>query len=155
MVGGKSKGTAVTVGSGVNLSQLYNATGNMGKIFVGGTAATVVAAGGYVQGGGHSALSPLYGLASDNCLGKVVICLCIFRPISGLTQISGFNVVVANGSLVTANEAVNPDRKSLINQSSGCLATILLSSSILGSPGWRCWFMGRYCQCHIPDVPDV
>jgi len=70
MVGRKSKGTAVTVGSGVNLSQMYNATGAKGKIFVGGTAPTVVAAGGYVQGGGHSALGPLYGLASDNCLGK-------------------------------------------------------------------------------------
>jgi FAD/FMN-containing dehydrogenase len=75
MVGGKNKGTAVTVGSGVNLSQLYNATAAKDKIFVGGLAVTVVAAGGYVQGGGHSALSPLYGLASDNCLSKFVVCI--------------------------------------------------------------------------------
>jgi FAD/FMN-containing dehydrogenase len=70
IVGGKSKGTVVTVGSGVSLSQLYTATGNQGKIYVGGLAATVAVAGGYVQGAGHSALSPLFGLASDNCLGE-------------------------------------------------------------------------------------
>jgi FAD binding domain len=69
-VGGKSKGTAVTVGSGVNLNHLYNATAAKGKIFVGGVAATVVAVGGYVQGRGHSALGPLFGMAADNCLGK-------------------------------------------------------------------------------------
>jgi FAD/FMN-containing dehydrogenase len=72
MIGGKSKGTVVTVGSGVTLSQLYNVTGARGKIFVGGTAPTVVAAGGYVQGGGHSTLGPLLGMASDNCLGEDV-----------------------------------------------------------------------------------
>jgi hypothetical protein len=65
-------GTAVTVGSGVTLTQLYAATGAKGKIMVGGTAATVVAAGGYVQGAGHSALGPMLGLAADNCLGELL-----------------------------------------------------------------------------------
>jgi hypothetical protein len=37
-------------------------------MFVGGTAATVSPAGGYIQGAGHSAFSPLYGLAADNVL---------------------------------------------------------------------------------------
>ena len=37
-------------------------------MYVGGTAATVSPAGGYIQGAGHSALSPLYGLAADNVL---------------------------------------------------------------------------------------
>jgi FAD/FMN-containing dehydrogenase len=69
MVGVKDQGSAVTVGSGVGLHTLYQATKVEGKIFVGGTAANVVAAGGYVQGAGHSALGPLYGLAADNALG--------------------------------------------------------------------------------------
>ncbi|KAJ7120195.1 hypothetical protein C8R44DRAFT_877645 [Mycena epipterygia] len=38
------------------------------KSMVGGTAATVAAAGGYVQGAGHSAVAPLFGLAADNVL---------------------------------------------------------------------------------------
>lgn len=68
--GGKGQVAAVSVGSGVPLNTLYAAAKAEGKIFVGGTAATVVAAGGYIQGGGHSALSPSYGLAVDNLLGK-------------------------------------------------------------------------------------
>ncbi|KAF8882095.1 hypothetical protein BD779DRAFT_1444980 [Infundibulicybe gibba] len=88
-VGGKSKGSAVTVGSGVNLSTLYKATKLKGKIVVSGTAATVAAAGGYVQGGGHSALSPAFGLAADNTLE--------------------LTVVLADGSVVTANEMENTD----------------------------------------------
>ena len=73
VVGGKSKGSAVTVGSGVALSDLYTAALAQGKIVVGGTAATVVAAGGYFQGGGHSATSPLLGLAADNTLGEACV----------------------------------------------------------------------------------
>lgn len=65
---GDDKGSAVTVGSGVTLNLLYPASKAEGKIFVGGTAATIVSAGGYVQGGGHSTLSPTFGLGSDNVL---------------------------------------------------------------------------------------
>jgi FAD/FMN-containing dehydrogenase len=68
-VGGCNRGSVVTVGSGVGLGTLYEAAKAVNKIYVGGYAATVVPAGGYVQGGGHSILSPLYGLAADNVLG--------------------------------------------------------------------------------------
>ena len=37
-------------------------------MFVGGTAATISPAGGYIQGAGHSPFSPVYGLAADNVL---------------------------------------------------------------------------------------
>lgn len=67
-----NKGSAVTVDSGVGLSTLYNASKEVGKIVVGADAATAVAAGGYVQGAGHSALSPLLGLAADNVLGSPI-----------------------------------------------------------------------------------
>ncbi|KAK0444270.1 FAD-binding domain-containing protein [Desarmillaria tabescens] len=88
-VGGYNEGSAVTVGSGVPLNTLYQAAKEQGKIFVGGVAATVVAAGGYVQGGGHSALSPLLGLASDNVLE--------------------FEVVTANSTCLKVNEKENAD----------------------------------------------
>ena len=68
-VGGQNLGSAVNLGSGISVQMIYELTKTQGKIAVGGTASTVVAAGGYVQGGGHSALSPTYGLAADNCLG--------------------------------------------------------------------------------------
>ena len=68
IVNGVNQGSVVTVGSGVGLKYIYAAAKAENKIFVGGTAATVSAAGGYTQGAGHSAFSPIYGLASDNVL---------------------------------------------------------------------------------------
>ncbi|KAJ6527359.1 FAD-binding domain-containing protein [Mycena vulgaris] len=59
------------------------------KIAVSGAAATVCTAGGYIQGGGHSALSPSYGLAADNALE--------------------FSVVVASGELLRVNSVSHPD----------------------------------------------
>ncbi|KDR76424.1 hypothetical protein GALMADRAFT_279116 [Galerina marginata CBS 339.88] len=90
IVGGKlSLGPAVTLGSGVPLSKIYSLTKAQGRIAVGGTASTVVAAGGYVQGAGHSSLSPMFGLAADNCLE--------------------IDVVLADGRLVKANAIHNSD----------------------------------------------
>lgn len=56
---------------------------------VGGNAQSVGAAGGYALGGGHSSMSPAFGLAVDNILEV--------------------NMVLANGTYVTANKCVNQD----------------------------------------------
>jgi FAD/FMN-containing dehydrogenase len=66
LVDGVDKGSAVTVGAGVGLQSLYVAASAQHKLFVGGGAVTVSLAGGYLQGGGHSPFSPIYGLAADN-----------------------------------------------------------------------------------------
>ncbi|KAK7058063.1 FAD-binding domain-containing protein [Favolaschia claudopus] len=89
LVDGKNLGSAVTVGPGVHLQDIYMQTKARGKIAIGGTAATVCAAGGYLQGAGHSALSPLLGLSADNVLE--------------------FQIVVADGTLLKANNAENAD----------------------------------------------
>ncbi|KAJ7172935.1 FAD-binding domain-containing protein [Mycena crocata] len=88
-VGSQNMGPAATAGPGVTLQTLYNATKAQGKIMLGGTAATVCAGGGYLQGAGHSALSPLFGLAADHALE--------------------FQVVIANGELIQVNNVTNPD----------------------------------------------
>ncbi|KAF9042801.1 FAD-binding domain-containing protein [Hymenopellis radicata] len=88
-IGTNSKGSAVTVGSGVRLNLLYPAAKAQGKIVVGGAAATVVAAGGYIQAGGHSPLSPLFGLAADNVLQ--------------------FTVVTGDAEIITVDETQNSD----------------------------------------------
>jgi FAD/FMN-containing dehydrogenase len=61
--------TSVTVGSGVTLNEIYATLQQYNLFMVAGSAATVHAAGGYIQGAGHSAFSPLLGLAADNTLG--------------------------------------------------------------------------------------
>lgn len=75
IVGGHDKGSAVTVGSGVGLRDIYAAAKAVNKFFVGGSAATVSAGGGYTQGAGHSGFGPTFGLAADNVLRA-------YRPVS-------------------------------------------------------------------------
>jgi hypothetical protein len=52
------------VGAGVQWREAYRAANDYGRIMVGGISAggTVGAAGGWVQGAGHSALAPKHGL---------------------------------------------------------------------------------------------
>ena len=67
-IAGVDQGPVVTVGPGVGLKTIYAESKAQNVMFIGGTAATVSAAGGYTQGAGHSPFSPIYGLAADNVL---------------------------------------------------------------------------------------
>ncbi|KAL4947776.1 hypothetical protein BDW69DRAFT_204026 [Aspergillus filifer] len=86
---GQSEGPAVTIAAGVSLQELYRALGDKKRVAVAGASHTVGAAGGYIQGGGHSFLGPWKGMASDNALQ--------------------FTVVTANGDLVVASDYQNSD----------------------------------------------
>ncbi|KAF9895014.1 hypothetical protein FE257_004638 [Aspergillus nanangensis] len=86
----KNEGPAVTIAAGVSLQELYAAVGAKNRTVVAGAAHTVGAAGGYIQGGGHSFLGPWKGMAADNAIEFTV-------------------VTATNGDLVTANEYQNPD----------------------------------------------
>ena len=66
-------GPAVTIGAGVQGEEVYAALNQHNLVMVGGECATVGAAGGYTQGGGHSALSSRFGLAADQTLEWEVI----------------------------------------------------------------------------------
>ncbi|WEW56366.1 hypothetical protein PRK78_001809 [Emydomyces testavorans] len=85
----RAVGSAVTIGAGVQLAELYKAVSEKDKTVVAGFAHTVGAAGGYIQGGGHSALGPWKGMAVDNVLE--------------------FKVVTAKGDHITANDYQNQD----------------------------------------------
>lgn len=75
---------AVTIGAGVQLKQLYSAAASKGRTLVAGLANTVGAAGGYIQGGGHSPLGPWKGMASDNALQFQVVTADVSgNPMSG------------------------------------------------------------------------
>ncbi|KAJ5820416.1 hypothetical protein N7474_006007 [Penicillium riverlandense] len=85
----KGEGQAVTMAAGVNLPELYAFVAQHNRTAIGGSAHTVGAAGGYIQGGGHSPFGAWKGMASDNALE--------------------FEVVTASGDLVTANDFQNSD----------------------------------------------
>lgn len=82
-------GTALKLGAGVQGYEMLRAATALGRVAVGGECPTVGVAGGYTQGGGHSALSTNFGLAADQTLS--------------------FGVVTAGGELVTASQTENPD----------------------------------------------
>ncbi|KAL8787048.1 MAG: hypothetical protein Q9195_007953 [Heterodermia aff. obscurata] len=83
------KGPAIKIGSGTQAAAAYEAAHAAGYRVLGGTCPTVGLAGGYTQGGGHSALSSLYGLSADNVLE--------------------WEVVTADGSITIASPAHNSD----------------------------------------------
>lgn len=81
-------GNAVTVLGGTMMSEIYDAVHQRGEIVVGGMARTV-GVGGYITGGGHSRVSPKYGLAAD--------------------QVLEMEVVTPKGDILVANELQNSD----------------------------------------------
>ncbi|KAL2259518.1 hypothetical protein VTK26DRAFT_6786 [Humicola hyalothermophila] len=83
------QGDAVKLGAGIQGYEILHAGLAVGKVVVGGECPTVGIAGGYTQGGGHSALSTSFGLSADNTLE--------------------FEVVTAAGKLVTASRTENSD----------------------------------------------
>ncbi|KAK7044067.1 hypothetical protein VNI00_007783 [Paramarasmius palmivorus] len=66
-------GPAFKASAGVQGIDLVRAASQRGLAIVGGECPTVGFAGGYIQGGGHSALSAFYGLAADQALEYEVI----------------------------------------------------------------------------------
>jgi hypothetical protein len=82
-------GPSATVGAGAIGYEILEAANAKGLTVVSGECATVGLAGGFTQGGGHSALSTTFGLAADQTLS--------------------FDVVTANGDLVTASATQNTD----------------------------------------------
>lgn len=70
---GKGEGPAVTMAAGVALKELYGAVAKQNRTVIAGAAHTVGAAGGYIQGGGHSPFGVWGGLASDNAFEFEVV----------------------------------------------------------------------------------
>ncbi|PSS36768.1 hypothetical protein PHLCEN_2v1399 [Hermanssonia centrifuga] len=81
----------ISLGAGVQWHEAYDAVHAHGRVIVGGLTpgASVGAAGGWLQGGGHSALSPKYGLGVDNAIE--------------------ITVVTSSGAYLITNQFQNPD----------------------------------------------
>ncbi|CAE7122014.1 unnamed protein product, partial [Rhizoctonia solani] len=64
---------ALTYGAGQDMESLFLYADSNNLTFIGGSSKTVGAAGGWVQGGGHSVLSNTYGLGADRALQFKVV----------------------------------------------------------------------------------
>lgn len=79
----------ITTGAGVNSQEVYEFADAENVTFVGGYASTIGISGGWVQGGGHSVLSPVLGL--------------------GIDRVAQFKIVTPDGVFRVANECQNSD----------------------------------------------
>lgn len=82
-------GRAITAAAGETTGDIYVFASAHNSTFVGGYSGTIAASGGYVTGGGHSVLAPVYGMAAD--------------------RVVQFRIVTPDGELRTANRCQNPD----------------------------------------------
>ncbi|KAF8871190.1 FAD-binding domain-containing protein, partial [Infundibulicybe gibba] len=106
--------TAFTMGAGQQFDELYALAEKNNVTFLGGASTTVGASGGWVQGGGHSALSPTMGLGVDRVLQ--------------------FKVVTPDGQLRTANKCTNPDLFFALRGGGGGTFGVVTESSHLVTP---------------------
>jgi len=71
--GSRGVGTTVTIDAGVQLVDLYYAVAQKNQSVVSGMAYSVGAAGGYIQGGGHSPLANYAGMSTDNVVEYKIV----------------------------------------------------------------------------------
>ncbi|KAJ4312742.1 hypothetical protein N0V94_007295 [Neodidymelliopsis sp. IMI 364377] len=108
--GSNYNGPAFKVGAGVQGFEIMAVARDQGLVVVGGECPTVGIAGGYTQGGGHSAISTSFGLAADNVLS--------------------WEVVTASGKLVNANQRENSDLYWALNGGGGSTYGVVVSMTV-------------------------
>ncbi|KAI4625019.1 Zinc finger E-box-binding homeobox 1 [Alternaria ethzedia] len=109
-MGSEYNGPAFKIGAGVQGFELMAASRDKGLVVVGGECPTVGIAGGYTQGGGHSAISTSFGLAADNVLN--------------------WEVVTASGKLVNANMKENADLYWALNGGGGSTYGVVVGMTV-------------------------
>lgn len=108
---------AITVGAGVNFDEAYAFAQQHNVTILGGYSSTVGVSGGWVQNGGHSILSPVYGLGVDRVLE--------------------FKVVTPDGVYRTVNECKNPDLFWALRGGGGGTFGVVLESTHRVEPAVR------------------
>ncbi|KAI0371373.1 FAD-binding domain-containing protein [Pilatotrama ljubarskyi] len=100
---------AITVGAGVFTQDVYEFADKVNRTVIGGYHQTIGFSGGYFLGGGHSILSPVYGLAVD--------------------RVVQVRVVTPDGVYRTANECQNSDLFFALRGGGGSAFGVVIESS--------------------------
>jgi len=107
-------GDVVTFGAGQGFGPIYDFAHANNVTVVGGTSETVGAAGGWITGGGHSALSNTLGLGVDN--------------------VQQLRALLPNGTYVTANRCQNQDIFYALRGGGGGTFGVVMEMSTLAHP---------------------
>ncbi|KAI9481302.1 MAG: hypothetical protein EXX96DRAFT_210179 [Benjaminiella poitrasii] len=103
-----------TLGGGVKWFDAYRAAYENNVTLVGGAQPGVSATGGWLQGGGHSILTPTFGL--------------------GVDQVVQFKVVLANGKFVTTNACQYPDLFWALRGGGGGTFGVVIEATVKAHP---------------------
>ncbi|KDR84449.1 hypothetical protein GALMADRAFT_133744 [Galerina marginata CBS 339.88] len=106
--------TALTIGAGQQFRAIFDFAKANNVTFVAGADPGVGASGGWVMGGGHSAMSPVLGLGVDRVLE--------------------FKIVTPDGILRTVNQCQNQDLFFALRGGGGGTFGVVLESSFIASP---------------------
>ncbi|OAK94813.1 FAD-binding domain-containing protein [Phaeosphaeriaceae sp. SRC1lsM3a] len=112
--GGGYTGKAVKLAAGMQVFEAYALAKRYGITLVGGEGKTVGFVGGYIQGGGHSPLTSIWGMAADHVLS--------------------IQVVTADGRFVVADAETNTDLFWAIRGGGGSTYGIVTSMTIKAFP---------------------
>ncbi|CAK4032103.1 FAD binding domain [Lecanosticta acicola] len=107
-------GKAMKIGAGNQFFEVYPAANAAGVVVVGGTCPSVGMAGGYTQGAGHGLLVSKYGFSADQTLA--------------------WEVVLVNGTLVTATPSQNSDLYWALSGGGGGSYGVVLSLTVKAYP---------------------
>ena len=101
--------SVITFGAGVQWFEAYEAVRQRNRIIVGGLCrdGSIGAAGGWLLGGGHSAIAPNYGLGTPNSPNLTESCS--RGSVSGVDNVLEMTIVTADGDHVIANPYNNED----------------------------------------------
>ncbi|XWX01146.1 hypothetical protein V2A60_009171 [Cordyceps javanica] len=125
------QGNSVTFGSGAIMWDIYQALDKYGQTVVGGGSKTV-SAGGYITGGGHSILSPRYGLAAD--------------------QVIEMEVVTADGRIQKVNQDQNPDLFWALRGGGGSTFGVVTSFTVKTVPSPK-MTVAQFVAFTVPEAP--
>ncbi|KAJ3754142.1 FAD-binding domain-containing protein [Lentinula raphanica] len=112
--GGNVTYPAITIGAGVPFEDVYSFAEDNNITVVGGYHQTIAASGGWVQAGGHSILSPIYGLGVDRVLQ--------------------YKIITLDGVSRTVNAFQNPDLFWALRGGAASTFGVVLESSMLVEP---------------------
>ncbi|KAI1118436.1 FAD binding domain-containing protein [Nemania sp. NC0429] len=131
---GSYKGPAFKLGAGVQVFEAYEAARRANVTIVGGEGRTVGLAGGYILGGGHSPLSSIYGMGSD--------------------QVLSMEVVTADGKFRTASETSHPDLFWALRGGGGSTFGVVTSIVVKAFPRIHVTTMTFSLSTGVEIVPD-
>lgn len=107
-------GRAMTVAAGESTGAAYEFADAHSATILGGYSPTIALSGGWVQGGGHSPLSPVYGLGADRAVE--------------------FTIVTPDGILRTANACQSPDLFRALRGGGGGTFGVVLAATHRAEP---------------------